>query len=846
MHVHCRRYESNRLWRPLLIPILALASSAPLYADTLVRLQKTTATTYSVFSPAELEDLTHLGVTVLDDYGPFAIGLANDATDLSKAGSLVGAIIGPEPDAYSIDAGGIAIDIREPDRPIAGVPSDLVVRDYPKGTGLFVVKFRGPIRKEWLEALTVGGIRPIQYLHKDAYLVAASGGLARLRAFVGGPLIYVGTYHPYFKLAPGLRSANALDASTPTAIRVTLDPNQELQDVLVHLTSTDTAADIYVDRQSGTAGATLSAPPIGWRSLAAHPEVLSIEPSTVARVSDERVNQVIAGRRYSDGTPIPPTPTTRYKSWLEGLCFYNGTSLCGNLSSQIVDIMDSGIAANDDGLGTHHPDLPASRLVSPRLYFGLPNLNDNNFHGTVVAGLLGGDPSLHSGPGRTDTQGFYYDMGVAPTVRLHPSRIMSGVGWIGSPFTASTLDTIIRNAYNDGARFQNSSWYESGPAYGYTSLAQEYDRLVRSARRSTSTPDEQITVVFAAGNNFAGDSTRGILSPATAKNVITVGATALQRGPSFGGTLGGNCDTGHGIKDIAEFSRQGFVGDYNRFKPDIYAPGQNTSSARSASATRYSVCAGGLLPLPAPDGPNHPANGTSFSAPIVTGAAVLARQKIFADTAHPQCGQPSFPACPNPSPALIKAALLATTETNSSGGYNYYRNMYNLWEPTPYQGFGRLALTSLLEDPVPKAYIDEDHGTTPTNRFVQAGGYKNFTFTVADPSKAIGAVLVYSDAPAAINSTFVRVNEIDMYVMQGGYVYCDGQYGLQYATRSTGCWLPDMSNNVKRARIAPNSFTGQFTIQVVGSNVSQNAVPGMDGNAPNQDWALYVYNAIRN
>lgn len=81
---------------------------------------------------------------------------------------------------------------------------------------------------------------------------------------------------------------------------------------------------------------------------------------------------------------------------------------------------------------------------------------------------------------------------------------------------------------------------------------------------------------------------------------------------------------------------------------------------------------------------------------------------------------------------------------------------------------------------------------------------------------------------------------------QGGYVYCDGQYGLQYATRSTGCWLPDMSNNVKRARIAPNSFTGQFTIQVLASNVAANAVQGRDGNAPNQDWALYVYNAIRN
>jgi hypothetical protein len=134
----------------------------------------------------------------------------------------------------------------------------------------------------------------------------------------------------------------------------------------------------------------------------------------------------------------------------------------------------------------------------------------------------------------------------------------------------------------------------------------------------------------------------------------------------------------------------------------------------------------------------------------------------------------------------------------------------------------------------------------PVRRFTQSGAYQNFTFTVADPSKAISAVLVTTDAAAMANQTSVRINEVDMYVLQGGYVYCDGQYGSQYATRSTGCWLPDMENNVKRARIAPYSFTGQFTIQVVAGAINQNAVPGRDGNAPNQDWALYVYNAIQN
>jgi hypothetical protein len=122
-----------------------------------------------------------------------------------------------------------------------------------------------------------------------------------------------------------------------------------------------------------------------------------------------------------------------------------------------------------------------------------------------------------------------------------------------------------------------------------------------------------------------------------------------------------------------------------------------------------------------------------------------------------------------------------------------------------------------------------------------------FTLLVEVPKNtSTRAVLVTTDAPAAVNQLVARVNEVDMYVLQGGAVYCDGQYNGQYATRSSACGLPDSYNNVNRARIAPNSFSGQFTIQVVGGAINANAVPGRENGAPNQDWALYVYNAIPN
>lgn len=64
------------------------------------------------------------------------------------------------------------------------------------------------------------------------------------------------------------------------------------------------------------------------------------------------------------------------------------------------------------------------------------------------------------------------------------------------------------------------------------------------------------------------------------------------------------------------------------------------------------------------------------------------------------------------------------------------------------------------------------------------------------------------------------------------------------ATASFGSCLPDLTNAAMQLRIAPNSFTGAFTIQLVAQGINEQAVPQVDGpTAPNQDWALFVYNA---
>src|SRR5205085_7282675 len=111
-----------------------------------------------------------------------------------------------------------------------------------------------------------------------------------------------------------------------------------------------------------------------------------------------------------------------------------------------------------------------------------------------------------------------------------------------------------------------------GPVAVYDASAQAYDAIVRDAQ-SGAAGLQQLTVVFAAGNDGSGTNT--VSSPATAKNVICVGASenVRQTGTDGCGVANGGADSAN---DIINFSSRGPVnsaGGDGRIKPDIVAPG---------------------------------------------------------------------------------------------------------------------------------------------------------------------------------------------------------------------------------------------------------------------------------
>ncbi len=168
---------------------------------------------------------------------------------------------------------------------------------------------------------------------------------------------------------------------------------------------------------------------------------------------------------------------------------------------------------------------------------------------------------------------------------------MPGAGWSGALGPDGHLPAGNRARTN--AFISNNSWHYAQSA-AYDLAAAGYDAATRDAL-PFQTGEQPVLFVFAAGEQGVGgdDGSGGapgtIPSPATAKNVITVGA--LEQNRLITNTV---CETQQPwlpATDSFEImsrplrTRQdvglGTEGDRGRFKPDLVAPGTFVIAARS-------------------------------------------------------------------------------------------------------------------------------------------------------------------------------------------------------------------------------------------------------------------------
>ena len=416
--------------------------------------------------------------------------------------------------------------------------------------------------------------------------------------------------------------------------------------------------------------------------------------------------------------------------------------------------------------------------------------------------MIGGFDDASAAP-HTDASGYHYGLGVAPFVRLGSSVIFDPID-----YTFPDFPNLQSAAYNDGARISNNSWGSSNSG-AYDITAQTFDALTRDAEPDGSAfaapGNQEMVMVVAAGNDGPGIQT--VDSPASAKNVLAVGASESVQ--AFGGADGcGVTDAGaDSANDVGPFSSRGPTSD-GRKKPDLVAAGthisgglvQSTTPGPSGQAdpcfTGSAICgAVGTNFFPAAQQFFTASSGTSHSAPAAAGAAALLRQWFLNQG--------------------------STRYLTGTGGND------NRWSLS--QGMGSIDLGTAF-DATPRMLRDE----VSSDMFTATGQTRMYAGTIGDPSKPLRVTLAWTDAPGSTIGPAYN-NNLDLTVTIGGITYLGNVFS---GPNSTTGGAADPANNLESV-LLPAGLSGTFAVTVKATNINSDGVPNVGGPL-DQDFALVV------
>jgi subtilisin-like proprotein convertase family protein len=455
------------------------------------------------------------------------------------------------------------------------IPAHLRAKGAP---GSYIVQSQEGLDQRFRQRLQQVGVAIVSYIPNNAALVQATPEQAQQMA-ADASFQAVLPYEPYYKLAASLLpSAVAQEQPQSGALNVTTFPGQ--RDAA--LAALQALGAQLMGEEIGPFGPTLTvmAPPQSLVAIAQLPLAQEIEPYAPRRTLND-LTRVALG--ISTNT-LYTTP--------------NYLNLTG--ANVTVNM-------NDTGIDSSHPDFAGPKGI--RLT-GAPGalIDQNNGHGTAVAGTIMGNGKMSTNvtkavPGSIiPGAGF---QGKATNANLFVQSLGLVVGSTvadaflqgGSLVSDAALQTAASTNLGPTNLISNNSWGYDGVTT-YDMHAASYDQATRDAQPSR--PGEQpLLFVFAAGGGGNGDdyglggAAGSILSPGTAKNVITVGAVDSARFITNQVDLGGQTnDVFFNWTDnddlVAWFSSCGNVGvgiegTNGRFKPDVVAPGVFTITCRATN-----------------------------------------------------------------------------------------------------------------------------------------------------------------------------------------------------------------------------------------------------------------------
>jgi Subtilase family/Viral BACON domain len=732
---------------------------------------------------------------VLDevDYGSFKMIVADE---ISAGGrdALASSGIEFQDDIDQIPLNGYILNTADRTGELDRIPADLrqtkmadaLASGGAAGSGLYVVQFIGPIKDEWLDNLRATGSEIVTYVPNNAYIVRSNDkAAARLAGLKNDHTVqYVGDYEPAFRMTPELQEIRSAMPGESVPVTVQVIGGRSADKTIAALKA---VAVEFVQEHAvlNYRNVELSVPVSHLGDIASMEDVFNVELRTVKTKLDEAQGVILSGA-LSGNVPSGPG----YLSFLATKGF--NSSQFGSFAVNVADDAYQLTGASQ------HPDLPAARVAfqnNPTAQAGA-----QEGHGFLNSNIVGG---FNSGTGSAveDASGYNYGLGIAPFAKVGITAIF-GNG-------ASTPTAWESTAYGQTARISSNSWgFTGAAAKKYDANAQEYDRIVRDAQTGTA-GNQQMIVVFAAGNDGSGANT--VSSPATAKNVITAAASENVRQTGTDGCAVANSGA-DSANDIINFSSRGPVnsaGGDGRVKPDLSAPGTHIEAGiPQSNYTGASVCD---KYWPAGQTLYGWSSGTSHSCPAIAGGMAL----VFQDFINKSIG--------TPSPAMAKAILMSSAAY--MGGTGAGGNL-----PSNSQGMGRMDLGRAF-DGTSRILVDQSQVLAATGNTYTTSG------TISDTSKPVRITMAYSDAPGPTTGA-PFVNNLDLEVSVGATTYKGNVFsGANSITGGTA----DSKNNVESVFL-PAGTSGTFTVTVRATNIAGDGVPG-NGDTTDQDFALVVYNA---
>ena len=312
-----------------------------------------------------------------------------------------------------------------------------------------------------------------------------------------------------------------------------------------------------------------------------------------------------------------------------------------------------------------------------------------------------------------------------------------------------------------GARVSSNSWGSTEAPVIYQGTETETDSFTWN--------NPNFLPVFAAGNRRNG----GILSPATSKNSLTVGAHVNNPNKLM-------------RDQVASFSARGPTYD-RRPKPDIMAPGKSLTSSASDGSLHTFQCS------------LESKEGTSMATPVVAAAATMVRQ-YFRSGYYPS-GTKNPSHAFEPSSTLIKAMIIHSGEHMSSVKYNDL--------PNSDEGFGRMQIYNLIPGTKhERVYVVNGDHVKQDQNIVRC-----FTLSSAPKGVKTGTVnfratMTFLDPPAAEGSHYSLVNDIDLTI----------QTPSGDLLRSNASKFHTGNNNVERIEAA-EFIPGKYLVIITGYDV---------------------------